>query len=59
MVARPKKEGQVKLNLSLPETVVMKSKIYAIEHKKTLSGFIEELLRERLNLPESKEVLKP
>ena len=50
LVARPKKEGQIKLNVSLPEDLVMKAKIYAIENRKTLSGVIEELLRDRLGL---------
>ena len=50
LVARPKKEDQIKVNVSLPEDVVMKAKIYAIENRKTLSGVIEELLRDRLGL---------
>lgn len=50
VVARPKKEGQIKLTVSLPETLSMKAKIYAIENRMTLSGLIEKLLRERLNM---------
>ena len=50
LVARPKKEGQIKLNVSLPEDVVMKANINAIENRNTLSGVIEELLRDRLGL---------
>ena len=48
MVARPRKEGQVKLTLSLSEKIVMQAKIHAIEQRTTLSGLIEELLREEL-----------
>ena len=48
MVARPRKEDQVKLTLSMPETLVMQAKIHAIEQRKTLSGLIEDLLREEL-----------
>lgn len=51
MVARPRKEGQVKLTLTLQESIVMKAKIYAIEQRQTLSGLVEELLREKLKMP--------
>ena len=48
MVARPKGEDKVKLTLTLPEDVIMQSKIHAIETRRTLSGLIEDLLRAEL-----------
>ena len=51
MAARPRKEDQVKVNISLPDDVLMKAKVFAIEHRQTFSGLIEELLREKLNMP--------
>lgn len=54
MAARPRKEEHIRLNISLPEEIVMKSKIYAIEHRQTFSGLVEELLRERLGIAASK-----
>ena len=48
MAPRPRKEGLVKLTLSLNERVVLNAKIHALEQRKTLSGLIEELLRAEL-----------
>jgi hypothetical protein len=53
MVARPKKEGQVKVTISLPDSVILKAKIYAIENRKTVSGLIEELLKREIGTKEA------